>query len=66
MIRTREKLRELCACAVCIAVATTELCACTQTVSVPRTHNTTIASPQQNTEMEEIVITASRRPEPTG
>jgi hypothetical protein len=66
MIRTREKLRELCACAVCIAAATIELCACTQAASVPHTNNTAIASPQQNPPMDEIVITASRRPQPTG
>ena len=66
MIGTREKLRELCAGVVLIAAATIELCACTQTAAVPQTNKTSMAPPRPNAEMEEIVITASRHPGPTG
>lgn len=66
MSYTREQFRELCARTVCIAAIATLLCACGQTVSTQSTGNSASAATPQGSQMEEIVITASRGPSPQG
>jgi len=63
---TRETLRELCARTACIAAGATLLCACGQTPPTHTDGKAASAATSQRTEMEEVVITASRRPSPTG
>jgi hypothetical protein len=66
MCYTREQFRELCVRTACIAAVATLLTACGQTVSTHATGNATGAATQQGSQMEEIVITASRGHSPKG
>jgi len=48
------------------AACVTLLCACGQSASTTATNKTAIGTATQNTDMQEIVITASRRTPPKG
>lgn len=66
MLQTRDTLRELLRRVICAAAVATSLCACSQTAPTHAIGNTTRASAPQTSDMEEVVISASRGSSPTG
>ena len=67
MIQTKGGIRLSGMGIIATAVAcATLLCACSRNASTVATTKTVVGAPAQNTDMEEVVITASRQPTPRG
>jgi hypothetical protein len=62
MLRIREKLKDIGLRMTCAAAVALSLGACTQTTPTHTIGNTTSASAPQSSEMEEVVVSASRGP----
>ena len=66
MIREQGTIQEVSIRIVCVAAVAAALYGCSQSGQSPETGDAALASPPQNTEMAEVVISTSRPQRPRG
>ena len=66
MIREQGTIQEVSIRIVCVAAVAAALWGCSQSAESPATGNAALASPAQNAEMAEVVISTSRPQRPRG